>query len=72
MMRAAWDFLWDFVVGDDWVPAAGIVGLLAVTALLVHAAHANPWWLVPPAVVMLLGTTVWRALPRPARNLRRK
>ena len=53
-------FCWDFVVGDDWLPAAGVVALLAVTALLVHAGGANAWWLPPFAVVGLLGLTVAR------------
>ena len=48
-------FWWDFVVGDDWVVAAGTVAALAVTAL------AGVWWLLPPAVVALLYLSLRRA-----------
>lgn len=69
-MRALWRFVWDFVVGDDWVPAAGIVILLGVTAFLVHGDHRNAWWLPPVAVVGLLSVSVGRATPRPLRAAR--
>jgi hypothetical protein len=48
-------FLWDFVVGDDWLVAAGVVAALAVTALL------DVWWLMPLAVVALLYVSLRRA-----------
>ena len=48
-------FLWDFVVGDDWRIAAGVVGAIAVSALL------TAWWLLPAAVAALLSASVWRA-----------
>jgi hypothetical protein len=48
-------FLWDFVVGDDPVVAAGVVVALAVTALL------EVWWLVPFAVLVLLYVSLRRA-----------
>ena len=38
-------FWWDFIVGDDWRIAAGVVGVLAGGALLV-AETAVPDWLV--------------------------
>jgi hypothetical protein len=28
-------FWWDFIIGDDWKIAAGVVGVLAVAAVLV-------------------------------------
>lgn len=70
MIRAVGRFLWDFVVGDDWLPAAGIVVLLGVTAAAVHAAGVDVWWLPPLAVVGLLGLTVGRGTPRPAQRSR--
>jgi hypothetical protein len=55
-------FWWDFVVGDDWRVAAGIVIALAVTALL--ATTSIPaWWVLPLAVVVVL----WLSLRRVAR-----
>jgi hypothetical protein len=53
-------FLWDFVVGDDWRIAVGVVLALAVTAL-VAGASVSAWWIMPAAVVVLLAFSVWRA-----------
>ena len=54
-------FWYDFVVGDDWRVAIGVVVALACTAGLVQAG-VNAWWLPPVAVVALLGLTLRRAL----------
>ena len=53
-------FLYDFVVGDDWQIAAGVVVALALTAL-VAGAGATAWWLLPVAVCALLCYSIWRA-----------
>jgi hypothetical protein len=53
-------FAWDFVVGDDWRIAAGVVVALAVTAL-VAGTTVSAWWIMPVAVGALLGLSVWRA-----------
>jgi hypothetical protein len=53
-------FWWDFVVGDDWRSAAGVVVALGVTAALV-AAGVNAWWLMPAAVVAVLWLSLRRA-----------
>ncbi len=58
-------FLWEFVVGDDWRIAAGVVIALAATAVLAGAGVAV-WWLMPVAVAALLTASVWRAA-RPSR-----
>jgi hypothetical protein len=55
-------FLWDFVVGDDWVGAAGIAALLAATWAVAHLARVPAWWLLPPGVAAVLGTTLRRAV----------
>jgi hypothetical protein len=52
--------VWDFVVGDDWITAVGVVAALGVTALIAGAG-ASAWWVMPPAVLMLLGLSLWRA-----------
>jgi hypothetical protein len=57
-------FCYDFVVGDDWTVAAGVVITLAATALLAGFGMAA-WWLLPLAVVLLLGLSLRRA-SRPA------
>ena len=56
-------FWWDFVVGDDWRLAAGVVLALAATAALSHT-DVPSWWLLPVAVAGLLGTSLWRAVRR--------
>ena len=53
-------FAWDFVVGDDWRIAAGVVVALAVTALVAGTA-VSAWWILPVAVGALLVLSVWRA-----------
>ncbi|MDX6332404.1 MAG: hypothetical protein QOI83_4787 [Streptomycetaceae bacterium] len=53
-------FCYDFVVGDDWTVAAGVVIALAATALLAGFGIAA-WWLLPLAVVLLLGLSLRRA-----------
>ena len=60
-LRAIAAGIWDFVVGDDWVTAAGVVAALGLTALL--AGYDAAWLAMPLAVVVLLGTSIWRAAP---------
>ena len=52
-IRAFGHFWWDFVVGDDWRSAAGVVIAIGVTAALV-AAGVDAWWLMPVAVAAVL------------------
>jgi hypothetical protein len=52
--------VWEFVVGDDWVTAVGVVVALGVTAL-VAGAGASAWWLMPVAVPALLALSLRRA-----------
>ena len=56
-------FWYDFIVGDDWVIAAGVVLALIVTALLTQGG-LNAWWVMPAAVVVLLTASIWRAARR--------
>ena len=57
-------FWYDFVVGDDWRVAVVVVAALALTALLVHAAGVNAWWLLPLCVFAALGWSLHRATSR--------
>jgi hypothetical protein len=59
-IRAFGYFWWDFVVGDDWRTAAGVIVALGVTAALV-AAGLNAWWLMPVAVAAVLALSLRRA-----------
>jgi hypothetical protein len=52
--------VWEFVVGDDWLTAVGVVVALGVTALIAGAGAAA-WWAMPVAVVALLGVSLYRA-----------
>lgn len=52
---------WEFVVGDDWRTAAGVVVTLALTAALARAGVAA-WWVVPVGVVALLVLSIRRAM----------
>ena len=53
-------FWYDFVIGDDWHVAAIVIAVLAVTAVLVHAAGVNAFWLVPLGVFVALGWSLYR------------
>ncbi len=58
--RALGRFAWDFVVGDDWRIALGVVAALALAAGL-SALGAAAWWLMPLAVAALLTGSLLRA-----------
>jgi uncharacterized membrane protein len=64
-MRRFARFWWDFIVGDDWRVAAGVLLAFGLTALL--ATTSLPaWWLLPVAVAMVL----WFSLLRAVRGVR--
>ncbi len=56
-IRAFALFWWDFIVGDDYRIAVGVVVLLAATALLSRAGIAV-WWLLPIGVLVMLSVSV--------------
>jgi hypothetical protein len=53
-------FWWDFVVGDDWTAAAGVVLAMGLTALLA-ANDVAVWWVMPLAIVAVLTVSLRRA-----------
>jgi len=57
--RSALFAVWEFVVGDDWRTALGVVLALAATAALAQTA-VPAWWLMPLAVVALLALSIRR------------
>jgi hypothetical protein len=59
-LEALVGFLWEFVVGDDWVIAIGVVLALGLTALVASTSWAA-WWILPLAVGVLLAGSLWRA-----------
>lgn len=62
-MKAFFAFWYDFIVGDDWRVAVGVIVALAVTAGLAHAG-VPIWWLMPVAAIALLGFSLTRAVRR--------
>jgi hypothetical protein len=62
-IRAFAAFWYDFVVGDDWLIAVGVVAGLALTYALSRAA-VPAWWLLPLSLVLLLPLSLWRAVRR--------
>lgn len=66
-VRAFGLFWWDFVVGDDYRLALGVVLLLGLTAGLVHVGVAL-WWLPPLGVLSLLALSVAEAAWRQRRS----
>jgi hypothetical protein len=64
-MRAFLAFWYDFIVGDDWVVAVGVVLLLLVAHALAHADfQTSAWVLVPLGVALILGVSLRRAVSR--------
>jgi hypothetical protein len=59
-LRAFGAFLYDFVIGDDWVIAAGVVVALGLTYAVSRTSVAG-WWLVPAALLVLLPVSLLRA-----------
>ncbi len=63
-LRSFGAFWWDFIVGDDWRVAAGVVAALAGLAGLA-AARLPAWWFLPAMVLVLLGVSLRRAIRQP-------
>jgi hypothetical protein len=60
-LKAFGAFWYDFIVGDDWQVAALVVAGLALTALLVHVAGVNAWWVLPVLAFAALAWSLQRA-----------
>ena len=52
--------VWEFVVGDDWMTAVGVVAAIGLTAV-VAATDTPAWWVMPAAALGLLALSVRRA-----------
>lgn len=59
-LRAFGEFCYDFVVGDDWRVAIGVVAALALTCG-VATLSIPAWWVLPTGVAILLPWSLWRA-----------
>ncbi len=63
-LRAFGAFWYDFVIGDDWLIAAGVVVGLAGTYGL-YRAGVTAWWLLPLLLLILLPLSLQRAVSAP-------
>jgi hypothetical protein len=53
---------WEFVVGEDWRTALGVVVAIALTALIAEVSAAAAWLVMAVAVLLLLAMSVWRSV----------
>jgi hypothetical protein len=53
-------FWYDFIVGEDWTVAAGVIAGLAATSLLAYQG-VSAWWLMPGVAGLLLFSSLRRA-----------
>jgi hypothetical protein len=66
-LKAFLGFWYDFVVGDDWRVAVGVVAALGSTYVL-SMTSIPVWWILPIAVTVLLPYSVWRVARRASRQ----
>ncbi len=57
-VKACFQFLWDFVIGDDWRIALAVAVSLVLT-LVLSDNGVTAWWLLPLVVVVMLSVSVW-------------
>jgi hypothetical protein len=60
-VKAFLAFWYDFIVGDDWRVALGVVVALAVTYAVTRTS-VPAWWIVPVAVALLLPLSLLREI----------
>lgn len=53
--------VWEFVVGEDWRTALGVIVAIGLTAAIAQASLAA-WLVMPVAVLLLLAFSIWRAI----------
>jgi hypothetical protein len=58
-IKAFGAFWYDFIIGDDWLVAGGVVIALALTYALSQTT-VPAWWLLPLALAVLLPVSLWR------------
>jgi apolipoprotein N-acyltransferase len=66
-VRAFGLFWWDFIVGDDYRIALGVVLLFGLLAGVSHAGWAL-WWLAPLGILGLLSASVLESAHRARRR----
>lgn len=68
-IAALFRFWYDFIVGDDWRVAVGVIAALTLT-YWTSTTMIQAWWILPATVVILLPLSLWRVTRRPARSTR--
>jgi hypothetical protein len=63
-LRSFVHFWYSFIIGDDWLIAAGVVVGLGFTAFMVHIVQLQAWWLLPVVIVTMLTLSLWLATRR--------
>jgi hypothetical protein len=66
-VRTFLQFLYDFVVGDDWRVAVAVVAALALT-YAVSTTSLPAWPILPVTVAVLLPVSLWRVARRRPSN----
>ena len=66
-LRSFAAFWYDFIVGDDWRVAAGVVGALAVSTVVSRTTDLSVWWIGVAAVALLLPLSIYRVTRRRSR-----
>jgi hypothetical protein len=62
-LKAFGAFWYDFVIGDDWRIAVGVVAALAITYGVSRTSVAA-WWILPVVVAVFLPVSLVRATAR--------
>jgi hypothetical protein len=63
VIKGFFAFWYDFIVGDDWTVAVGVVALLIVSGILAHQQLATAAWVIMPAgVLAVLALSLRRAI----------
>ncbi len=63
LIKRFFGFWYDFIIGDEWFIAAGVVAGLWLTGVLVQH-EINAWWLMPVAMTIVLGVSLWREVSK--------
>jgi hypothetical protein len=61
-MGAVGRFWYEFIVGDDWWIATGVVAALGITTLLARTTSLPAWWIVVVVVLALLPLSIRRSV----------
>jgi hypothetical protein len=56
-IRTFGTFWYDFIIGDDWRVALGVIPVITLVYILTHH-RANWWWMLPLAVAALLAVSL--------------